>query len=394
MKAVSSWAAVASGALVTATLVEFAPIPFAWIGLTCAAALWWLAWRSRGRGAQAVLFNLAFAPLALGGFELYLGTRSVPHADPDIPPAYKLRDDVVGHRIASGVRVRHAQWLGDEPIFDAVYTIDPDGLRVSPPRRSDGDALCVLFFGDSFTFGWGLDDDETIPWLAAVLTGQRHRVYNFAYAGWGAHQMLALLQIGRVEEVVECTPTHALYYSHHDHVRRAAGRSPYDPHGPRFELRGDGGLERRGNFDDEPGFLQRWPRLAKSRVARILVEHFEPQQADFDRFASIVAASRDFLVQRWPGLRFHVLVWNKRWKNAAEYWEGLERRGIAVHYITDVLPGYPQERLRYALGPHDGHPNARANELVARWFVREVLGEDGAQAPGSILARPGEPPLP
>ncbi len=327
------------------------------------------------------LFNLAFAPLAFGGFELHLGTRTRPHPDPDIPAAYKLRDDIVGHKIAAGVSVRHAFWLGAEPIFDAVYTIGPDGLRVVPEPRGDGDSLCVLFFADSFPFGWGLDDDETIPWRTALLTGRRHRIYNFSYLGWGAHQMLALLQSGRVEEVVDCAPTHALYYSIYDHVQRAAGRSPYDPHGPRFELREDGALERRGSFDDEPGFAARWPRLAKSGVLRILAEDFEPKPADFDRFAAIVAASRDLLAQRWPGVRFHALLWDKRWKQDAAYWEGLERRGIPVHFISEMLPGYREEPLRYALGPHDGHPNAHANELVARWFVREILGEDAAGSP-------------
>jgi hypothetical protein len=277
--------------------------------------------------------------------------------------------------------VRHALWLGAEPIFDAVYTIGPDGLRVVPARREGGDDLCVLFFADSLTFGYGLDDEETLPWLAALQSGRRHRIYNFGYMGWGAHQMLALLQSGRVEQLLECAPTHVLYYSIYDHVQRAAGCSPYDPHGPRYELREDGALERRGNFDDEPGFVVRWPRLARSGVVRILAEDFEPGPADFDRFAAIVAASRDLLAARWPGVRFEVLVWDKRWKQDAAYWEGLRRRGIAVHFISEILPGYREEPLRYALGPNDGHPNAYANELVARWFVREILGEDGEGSP-------------
>lgn len=75
---------------------------------------------------------------------------------------------------------------------------------------------------------------------------------------------------------------------------------------------------------------------------------------------------------RWPGVRFDVLVWDKRWKQDLAYWESLERRGIAVHFVSEILPDFQEEPLRYALGRHDGHPNALANERVARWFVRET----------------------
>ena len=381
MTAPITWVAFAAALLASAALLELATLPFAWIGLVWAALLFWLAWRHPGRMTRVVLFNLAFAPLAFGGFELYLGIRPRPHADPDIPAAYKLRNDVVGHEIAAGVSVRHALWLGHEPIFDALYTIGPDGLRVVPAPRDDGDGACVLFFVDSFVFGWGLDDDETIPWMAAHFTGRRHRIYNLSYLAWGPHQMLSMLQSGRVEELVDCAPTHVLYYSIYDHVHRAAGRSPNDLFGPRFELRQDGVLERRGNFDDQPGFVRRWPRLARSAVVRALAEDFEPGPADFERFAAIVAASRDLLAARWPGVRFDVLLWDKRWRQDAAYWESLKRRGIAVHFVSEILPGHREEPLRYALSRHDSHPNAHANERVARWFAQEILGEEAAGSP-------------
>jgi hypothetical protein len=80
-------------------------------------------------------------------------------------------------------------------------------------------------------------------------------------------------------------------------------------------------------------------------------------------------------------VRFDVLLWDKRWKQDPAYWEGLERRGIPVHFVSEILPGYRDDPLRYSLGLHDGHPNARANDAVARWFVREILGEDAEASP-------------
>jgi hypothetical protein len=376
--AVMAPVALAAALLASAALLELAPYPFAWIGLVWAAVLFWMAWRRPGRTSRLVLFNLAFVPLTFGGFELYLGVRPQPYANPDIPDAYKLRDEVVGHKIAAGVSVRHALWLGAEPIFDAVYTIGADGLRIVPAPWNEGDGACVIFFVDSFVFGWGLNDDETMPWMVAQLTGRRHRIYNLSYLAWGPHHMLSMLQSGRVEELVDCAPTHVLYSSIYDHVHRAAGRSPNDLFGPRFELRQDGVLEQRGSFDDQPRFTRRWPRLAKSGVVRALAEDFDPGPADFERFAAIVAASRDLLEARWPGVRFDVLLWDRRWRQDAAFWESLERRRITVHFVSEILPGQREEPQRYVLGPHDGHPNAHANERIARWFVKEILGEEGA----------------
>jgi hypothetical protein len=370
------WLLLAAGVPVSTLFLEQASLPWAWIGLLWFALLLCVARLGGASRARLALVYLACVPLAVGVLELHLGLRTRPRADPAMPPAARVRDGAVGLRPAPGVAYREALWQGDEPIFDVVYTIDENGQRVVPPFRGDGAALCILFFGCSFSYGTGIRDDETSPWLTGVATGYRHHIYNFSFAGWGPHQMLAALQVGQVEEVLGCEPTHVIYQSAYDHVRRVAGRSPYDPHGPRFVLREDGRLVRAGNFDDTPSFPGSWPRLGKSEILRILSEHFEPGPRDFDRFAEVVRAARDLLVNRHPDVEFHALLWDKRWKQDAEYWEGLQRRGIRVHFVSDAIPDLRQAAGRYAVSPHDGHPNRAANERIAAYVAREILGEE------------------
>lgn len=367
---------VAAGIALGALALERWSSPFAWIGFIGFAVLVFLAWTSRHPRARVILFNLAFVPLAMGAFELYLGMQTQLRADPAIPKDRILRDDVVGYRLAPGTRVPEALWYGDEQVYAVVYTIDEKGLRIAPPHRAGAEGLCVLFFGGSFTFGTGIEDDETSPYQTGLFSGGRNRIYNFAYTGYGPHQMLAELQSGRVAESIDCEPTHVIYQSVHDHVRRVAGRASWDLHGPRFVFQEDGTLVRRGNFDDgPPRFEQAWPRLARSHALKILADDFEPGPRDYERFAAVVEASRDHLVSRYPGVRFQVLMWNKPWKQDPAFWGDLQRRGIPVRFIDQVLPGYPEEKEGYAIGPRDGHPNRRANELIAGWVVREVLGQ-------------------
>ena len=85
--------------------------------------------------------------------------------------------------------------------FGHGYTIGPNGLRVSPPYEEVADVPCALFFGGSFTFGTGVEDDEALPYVAGILSEGKYRVYNFGYRGYGPHQMLAALESGlRSEE--------------------------------------------------------------------------------------------------------------------------------------------------------------------------------------------------
>ncbi len=333
------------------------------------------------------LLYAACLPLAWGAVELFLGLRPPPHFDPGMPPEYVVRDPAVGIRPAPGVSWREALWQGDEPIYDVVYTMDAHGRRVTPAAEGGEDALCILFFGGSFTFGTGVGDHETLPWQTSVATGRRHHLHNFSFGGWGPHQMLGALEAGEVESSLDCEPTHAIYVSVSDHVRRVAGRSPWDPHGPRFVLDGQGRLVRDGNFDDRPSLLASWPLLGRSRVLKILSERFDPTQADYDRFAEVVAASRDRLVALWPDIDFSVLLWDKRWKFDSEYWEGLERRGLRVHYVSGILPNQHENGGLYAVSPYDGHPNRLANEAIAAWLAHEILEPArGAAAPGTASA--------
>src|SRR5262245_1234361 len=372
------WLLLAAGVAVPALLLERTRIPWAWIGFLWAALLFSAAWLGQSSRVRLALVYLACVPLAVGTAELQLGLRTRPRADPAMPPEARIRDDVVGLRPAPNVAYREALWQGEKLIFDVVYTIDGNGQRVTPPSRGDGDSLCVLFFGCSFTFGTGVRDDETSPWLTGVATGYRHHIYNFSFAGWGPHQMLAALQSGQVDRVLGCQPTHVIYQGDYDHLRRVAGRSEYDPHGPRFVLAEDGRLVRAGNFDDTPTLLGSWPSLGKSETLRILSQRFTPGPRDFDLFAEVVKASRDLLVSRYPGVHFHALLWNKRraWKQETGYFESLQRRGIQVHFATDAIPDLGEHVQRYAVSPYDGHPNRAANERIAAYVAREILGEE------------------
>lgn len=83
-----------------------------------------------------------------------------------------------------------------ELIYDVNYVIGSDGFRITPqfegiPKRS------LNFLGDSFTFGEGLQNQETMAYFVGEesrKSGKQVTVKNFGMSGGGVHQALAILQ--------------------------------------------------------------------------------------------------------------------------------------------------------------------------------------------------------
>ena len=83
----------------------------------------------------------------------------------------------------------------------------------------------AFFFGDSFTYGEGVNDDETLPYLFEKLSGGRYRAYNLAFHGYGPQQMLRVIETGLLEKMVsDQRPLIVVYEALVQHIERAAGK--------------------------------------------------------------------------------------------------------------------------------------------------------------------------
>lgn len=160
-----------------------------------------------------------------------------------------MRDDsVLGYAPVHGQLTPVKGFAGSQLIYDVTYTIDADGLRIAAGfDENPHDNRCMLFFGCSFTFGEGVDDHEAMPYVAGTLANLR--AYNFGFPGYGPHQMLAAVEHGMVERIVDCRPRWIIYQALPTHVARAAGQTSWDRHGPRYALE-DGEAKYTGHFDD------------------------------------------------------------------------------------------------------------------------------------------------
>jgi len=77
-------------------------------------------------------------------------------------------------------------------VYEAIYNFDENGLRCTPLNNSLN-KKSALFFGDSQTFGEGLNDNQTLPFLFQKYSSDFNS-FNFGFPGSGPTNMLAWLK--------------------------------------------------------------------------------------------------------------------------------------------------------------------------------------------------------
>jgi hypothetical protein len=322
----------------------------------------------------AVIVNLGAAVVAALAFGAWQRSQA-PQSAANVPGKgggeafYELVDDV-GFIPRANARMTRAEAEGHRTINDAVYTIGPDHFRVVPKAIENADA-CVLLFGDSFTFGAGVSDEETYAAQMVMQSGGRVAIQNFAVGGWGPHQFLAGLQSGRFQRAVRCKPTDAVFLMIPSLIWRANGvTNPWDTNGPRYRLDADGRPVRDGKLGDpDPYNWRRW----------IGLDPISKREASWLARAVVVEAMGE-LKQLYPGIRTHfisyrVASWSDSGFNSedlAAFEDSLEPAGIMALPLETIIPRYRYAQRDYVLDPTDLHPNARAHRLIAEFILREI----------------------
>lgn len=393
-------AVLALGVVLPALLFEFKRyLPIARCPCALLFGIWGLALvvrgtRARGRsGRGALAFNLGVLFVGLAVVEVLL--IRPPH--PDIRyvqapahGAHRTRTQALGYVPVPDRRWRFAAEAEGEPVFDVHYTTDPRGRRLGPARDGapDGSILC---FGCSFTFGHGVEDHETYPWQLQELLGHRLRVENFAFIGYGPHQMLAQIQEGVVEAAVVAPPAHAVYLAIVDHPRRVTARQAISRFTPRFVLREDDTVVRDGLWADvtPSAWMPRVMQLLRhaNLVARAEERIVEGGTAgDLRLYVAIVQQARAELRTRWPDCDFLVVVWDEEERLSGRLIRALEAAGIAPTRMSAIAPDFRTASDRYRLHSVDRHPSPYAHEVLATYLARRLpppaaARPDAARAP-------------
>lgn len=304
----------------------------------------------------------------------------IAHFEPE--PLF-VPDAALGWKLRPASVIRAVRARGAHTIYDARYTIDARGQRVTPDSNPNGES--VLFMGDSFMFGDGLPDSETVPQLFAVKTGRRFHVVNLGVSAYGPHQVLRQIEEGVVDRAIarqglEKPKVRAAFlYFNDDQLPRAAGDKNQEwwwRVAPQYERTADGlrlvGTaaeiwDRRGSFERATAEAVRNSAIAP-HIRRIVRVYPQLKLSE-----AIVGRIRQLLRERYD-VELVVIYWSKdpsRFYPTTISWM-IERTGAPMMFIPDLMPPLGLT-LENALIPEDGHPNVRLNDAIAAALAKRYI---------------------
>ena len=354
--------------------------PFLFFAMIGAAALIYIYFNAKiSENLKVVVFNIAFIMLIFGFIEaacifkdnLY-DVKETGHllCEPDSVRGYCPKSD----QRSPSKRLRYGKVL-----YDVVYTTDHFGLRVAPhdlrSARVDPNARRALFFGCSFTFGVGVNDNETIPFIFEKNSHGKYLAYNFGIPGGGPHQMLALLESEVPDHVLAGQkPVAAVYQALPCHIERASfksyGLGSYANSGPRYFL--DPSNRYLLKKKEGTPSLSMFDILSKSAFLRdsLLRSVIIRTEANRKLFVAIVKRSKEIFEHKYGG-KFYVIYWDWVDRDDQVTIEDLRREGIQVIPVSNILKGYREHDEKYSL--KEGHPNPLAYQTIAQYLLNENL---------------------
>lgn len=293
---------------------------------------------------------------------------------------------ILGHtprpNVTSGARLT----VDGAVIFDYTYHTDAFRRRIAPASASNSVRnQAVIFFGDSYTFGEGVNDDETLPNQVARLR-PGVAVYNYAFSGYGPNHMLARLESMNTRAEVPEPHAVGVYVFIPNHVRRVIGAFSvisWSRHSPYYVLE-DGLPTRLGSFQGERSRLTGWYDFLKGdQVLKYLALDFPPRLNDEYHAlteAIVVQAAERFSAQ-FEGGEFYVVLYPSSPEDefpARETGTRLSVRGLRVLDYTDLLPEPVEDHFFL---PYDSHPRPSAHALVAAQLAEDLVPKAPAKAP-------------
>ena len=333
----------------------------------------------RGNGWRSGSLLVAALALSLALLDLFAGLLTptahgqglVRSTDPRWwPPPHP----VLGFRPAPDTKVAAVATFNGQPVYSQTYTFDRDGARTTPAAPTGSDVY--LFLGDSFMFGQGLKDEESLAAQFARATGNTVRAVNFGVPGNAPNHLVRAFEAGLLDGFIGQPVKAVIVWIIPAQLARTTGDGSWLYNSPRYELR-DGALVHTGSFE---GY--RWSHplaglkylLGQSFAFVDAIGRQQRQQEQAELFVAMMARLKAYAQDKFKAPLVIVYSWPDE-KSGAGHGDSamaqqmlvdilarVRRMGVEMIRVDDLANGHPIDKL---LIPHDGHPTAFQTGLVA-----------------------------
>ncbi|MCL2888155.1 MAG: hypothetical protein FWF35_02460 [Elusimicrobia bacterium] len=260
----------------------------------------------------------------------------------------------------------------------------------------------IVAFGCSYTYGQGLEREQTYPYKLAALTGRP--VYNLAQDGWSVQHMLFELETGLGLDGIN-NPEFVIYLFITDQLRRFKspfGNYPwpayvYTDNAPPYLTY----VENKGRLEPKKyrfKVLVNWLLFDQIYEEVVSKEVYGNSFLSYNKRPAAKKEMMDFVKmhflqsyedirKRWPDAKFVIMLYdNPAYDGTEAIWPDLEKDGITVIRLLDVARGigidYAGTR-EYMMSATDPHPNEKFWDVMTPAIARKL---DEISAKGTLNA--------
>ncbi len=325
-------------------------------------------WRTGALLAAALSVSLAALDLFAGFLApTPIGQGVVKTTDPKWwPPP----DPVLGFRPLPDSQVVATVSFGPELVYRRTYHFDATAARVTPAAPAGADTY--LFLGDSFIFGQGLVDGESVAAQFARLNGGKVHAVNLGVPGYGPNHLVRAFEAGLLDRYAGQRVKAVVTWIIPAHLARVTGDGSWLGSSPRYEL--ENGVPRyTGSFD-----AYRWSHPLAG-LKYLLGEQFlfvdaigkrQRQQEQIDLFVALMARLQTLARDKFGAPLVVVYSWPDEatqggyadMERLVPVLAALRKLGIQLLSVDNLTSAIPVSQL---IIPHDGHPTALVYELIA-----------------------------
>ena len=261
-----------------------------------------------------------------------------------------------------------------QPVYHQTYHIDSEGGRVTPKAPAGADLY--LFLGDSFMFGQGIADNETLPALFAAVNDGKVRTLNLSAPGNAPNHLVRAFEAGLLDRYIGQPVKAVIVWIIPAQLARTTGDGSWLASSPRYEL-ADGKLVHTGSFTEH--------RLTHpiAGLKYYLGELFpfiasigekQRQEEQLRLFVAMMARVQQYAREKFNAPLVVVYSWPDE-KSRGTHGDSvidqselvdvitqMRKMGIELVRVDDLTSNQPIDKL---LIPHDGHPTRYTNELIA-----------------------------
>jgi hypothetical protein len=295
-----------------------------------------------------------------------------------IPQWWPPPDPVLGFRPLPNSEVIGMATFGAELIYRHTYHFDGNAARVTPAGPAGSDTY--LFLGDSFIFGQGLVDDQSLAAQFARVNDYKVRAVNLGVPGYGPNHLVRAFEAGLLDRYADQSVKAVVSWIIPAHLARVTGDGPWLGSSPRYVLE-NGVPKYTGSFDN-----YRWTHPLAG-LKYLLGEQFlfvdaigmrQRQEEQADLFVGLLVRLQQLAREKFNAPLIVIYSWpdetsKDSYGSSSEFLvtvlDRLRKLGITLVSVDNLTRKIDVSLL---LIPHDGHPTAYTYELIAGELKRRL----------------------